>query len=76
MNAWYNNKAVGRDRKTKGLERQQIVSWKLNNALNKTLEDSKSKIEELIKKSSRRQKKLQAKYSKEYQDDIKAKALI
>ena len=57
MNAWYNNKAVGRDWKTKGLERQQIVSWKLNNALNKTLEDSKSKIEELIKKSSRRRKK-------------------
>ena len=47
----------------------------MNNALNKTLEDSKSKIEELIKKSSRRHKKLQAKYSKEYQDDIKAKAL-
>ena len=62
--AWYNNKAVGREYETKGNQPIQKVSWKLNNALNNTLEDSlRFNSLELFKKSSRRQKNLQAKYS-------------
>ena len=41
--AWYNNKAVGRKQQTKSEWQLQKVSWKLNNALYKTLEDSESK---------------------------------
>ena len=41
--AWYNNKAVGRKQQTKSERQLQKVSWKLNNALYKTLEDSESK---------------------------------
>ena len=41
--AWYNNKAVRWKQQTKSEWQLQKVSWKLNNALYKTLEDSESK---------------------------------
>ena len=55
---WYNNKAVGREYETKGNHPIQKVSWKLNNALNKTLEDSLRLILENYLRSQAEDKKI------------------
>ena len=73
MKAWYNNKAVRWKQQTKSEWQLQKVSWKLNNALYKTLEDSESKSRNYLRSQAEDSKICKLSIQLEYRKDNKPK---